>query len=340
MTSKLLLCGIIAFTTTLMLETHANAEGAVLVFGKVSPQQRKLIIDSVVGTAIEDGWAFRRNPADVATDVVIACLRADKPWRCVAPYLKDQSDQLLVVQVELERSDTVVTMHVLSAANENESTANHFCNVCDDTSLRRAVADVSKQLLRDAAERSGRTAISIRSKPEKAWITLDGKPAGVTNTKRATYPGEHTLMLRQLGYETSTRTVKLVEGKTLEVEVIMVPTGGTTPEPRTPKRPEDRPSRLASNVLLGAGAIAVIGGGVLIALDEDVTRAGKHEEHYFDSAPHGIAATIVGAAAIGTGLYLRLRSPKAASQNKTSSTSTPVLAPLPGGGVLGWSGSF
>jgi hypothetical protein len=71
--------------------------------------------------------------------------------------------------------------------------------------------------------------------------------------------------------------------------------------------PARRRSTLAGKLLVGAGAAAMIGGGVLHALDEDVHPTGPQKPTYYDSAGPGIALGAAGVVAIGAGIWLWTR---------------------------------
>jgi hypothetical protein len=323
----------LAALSVLRTVPEARADGSVLVLGKASPQQRSVIAEAIIGAARADGWSLQAHPySDRDAETVLACLRVTRPWPCVAPHVKDRGDQLVVVQVELERTDTVLGVHVVTATTDADSTADHFCNLCDDDSLKRASAEVARRLLRDAAERSGRTRLSIRSRPDRAWITLDGKLAGSTDTVKATYPGEHTVMLTRTGYVAATRTLLVKDGETATLAVDL-----ETAQETIIVLPGERraPSRLVPKLLIAGGAVALVGGAILIGIDEDPSPVGKRHEYYYDTAPHGVGAIIAGAAAAGAGAYLWLRAARAAR-----STSSPTVAPAPGGAAVGWSGRF
>jgi hypothetical protein len=316
--------------------SRARADGSVLVVGKVLPRQRQLIVESIVTTAREAGWTLRSptfSPQEI--DSVVACLGTEKPWPCVAPMLEKKGEKLVVVQVEVQRADTMLTMHVLAATNDLESTANQFCNVCNDRDLGLAVANVSRQLLRDSAERSGKTFLVIKSKPDKAWITLDAKPAGSTNVAKATYPGDHTVMLRRDGYVPATKDVRVKEGQTLEIELTLVPSPGTAVGPRDRPVPIVGPSLFVPKLVTGASGAVLLGGILLVAFDEDPSPIGKRHEFVYNTAPLGAAAIITGALGVTYGLYRWVRTSRASKP-----TSSPTIAPQPGGATVGWAGSF
>lgn len=83
--------------------------------------------------------------------------------------------------------------------------------------------------------------------------------------------------------------------------------------------------------LMGAGALGVIGGLVMIAVDEDPDPVGVQSPRYRDTATAGTVLAIGGAAAVGVGLYLWLT-------DKPS--SHPVAAVSHDGAVVGWTGRF
>jgi hypothetical protein len=316
--------------------SSARADGAVMIAGKISPRERDIIVDSLALTATSMTWKLSAPPfSRGAIDASLACLKDPSPWACVAPGLRG-NDQLVIVQVDSDRGigapTTVVTAHVLTAGTDGELLASRYCEVDNEDALRRAVADLSKQLLQEAAERTGRTKLAIHSKPDKAWILLDGKTVGATNTTRVTYPGTHTIMLRQVGYKTSVREIVAIDGKTLDLAFDMEPDPSSTRRSDSHDPAPDHPPRLIPYLALGAGGAAILAGALLIAFDEDPDPRGPQRPYYYDTAKHGVASLAIGAAVAGAGVYLLLR-PKP--------RSAATLTPLPGGGAAAsWTGRF
>lgn len=328
---RIVILGLFIAVNALDLVPEARAEGSVLVAGKASPRQQDLIVEAVIATAREIGWSLKTTAfSEKETAEVTACLRGAKPWACAAPHMKDKGDRLVVVLVGTERTDTVLNVHVITAVNDTDSTANYFCNACDEDSLKPAIAEVTRRMLRAAAERSGKTKISIVSKPDRAWINLDGTLVGSTNTVKATYPGEHTVLLTRAGHVTATRTVVVKEGETAELIVILDPAPGTVID-RTRDR-QASSSRWIPKLLSGAGALALIG-GTLYSLTVDPPSSGEQPRYLYSGPAIGVAAA--GGAALGIGLYLWLRPAVG-----TAIPSAPTVSPSPGGGVLGWLTSF
>ena len=316
--------------------SSAHAGGAVMIAGKVSPHERDIIVETIQLTAATMSWKLGAPPfSKEAIAAALACLKAKSPWRCVAAAIRG-NDPLVIVQVDGDRGPgapmMVVTAHILTAGTDGELFASRSCEMCNEDALKRAVADLSKQLLQEAAERTGRTKLAIHSKPDKAWILLDGKPVGATNTARATYPGRHTIMLRHVGYKTAVREVVAVDGETLDVafDMELEPSSTSGSDGHAPS-PGPPPRRLPY-VALGGGGAAILAGALLIAFDEDPDPRGPQQRYYYDTAKHGVASLAIGAVVAGAGVYLLLR-PQA--------TSAATLTPLPGGGAAAsWTARF
>jgi len=312
----------------------ARADGAIMIAGKLSPREHDVIVDTLESVAAAMTWKLTAPPfGRDAIDAALACLKNRAVWRCVAPGIRD-SDQLVVVQVDGERTagaaTIVVTVHVVTAGSDGEFFASRYCEVGSEEALKRAVADLGKQLLQEAAERTGRTRLAIRSHPDKAWIVLDGKTVGATNTTRATYPGTHTIMLRQVGYKTAVREVVATDGQTLDVAFDMEPDPSWISGSGNHLIPARHPPRIVPYVALGAGGAAIVTGALLIAFDEDPHPRGLQRSLYDDTARNGVISLAIGAAITGAGVYLLLR----------EKSPTPAITPLPGGAAASWTGRF
>jgi hypothetical protein len=311
----------------------ASADGAILVLGKASSERHEMIVDSVRRVSGEVGWSLSAPRFSAADgEAIVACLANDRPWTCIAPRMRDKGDRLVVVQIELERSDTVVTVHVVSAATGADTNGKQFCTACDEQALTRAVVEVTKEALHDSVARAGKTVLAIKSIPDKAWISLDGKPGGATNTTKTTYPGEHVVVLRHDGYEPATRTVTAIDGKVVVVEVALEPTKTTQPVSSKPE-PAGAPSTLIPKLAIGIGGAALVAGALMVVLDEDPNPVGQQKERIYNTAPAGVAIGIAGALLAGTGVYLWWRS-------SSGSPVAKVTLLLDGGALIGWSGRF
>jgi len=194
----------------------------------------------------------------------------------------------VIVQVENEKGGggptTIATAHVLLAGTERDVSASRYCELCNEESFKRTLGELSKQSLQQAAERSERTKLVVRSKPDKAWITLDGQTIGATNAVRATYPGVHTLTIRHIGYKTIARDVVAIDGKTVELAFDLEPDGSApivAPHAEGPAKPVDGSrSTVLPKLLIGTGSVAIAAGIVWIAVDEDQTLQGPQHQYY------------------------------------------------------------
>jgi hypothetical protein len=83
--------------------------------------------------------------------------------------------------------------------------------------------------------------------------------------------------------------------------------------------------------LAAAGGIAIVTGGIMLAIDEDPTPRGPQQPRYLDTATAGAVMTIAGAAALGTGIYLWMHE---------RTHGAPVAAVSHDGAVVGWTGRF
>jgi hypothetical protein len=313
----------------------ARADGAVLVVGAASPRDRDIIVDAIQGAGRALSLRFSAAAGRDATDASVACLRDQTPWTCVAPVIRGK-DQLVIVEVDSDHSAgapmTVVTAHLLTAGAEAESFASRRCAMCNDEALKRTVGDLGRDLLQRAVARTGRTRLAIRSRPDRAQITLDGEPAGATDATLATYPGKHMIELRTPGYAAANLEVVALAGTTVDVAIPLQPAPprpGPGPSPGDLSSP-DAPagSRRLPGLMIGTGAAAIVAGGLLIAFDQDPS---PQQRYYRDTAKYGVASLAAGVVVTGAGIYLWLR-PRA--------SSAAAVAPVPGGAALSWAGRF
>ncbi len=103
-----------------------------------------------------------------------------------------------------------------------------------------------------------------------------------------------------------------------------------------------RPSHVGAKVLVVGGVVTMIGGGVLLAIDEDPNNgSGKVEPTYRESTMAGIVTLSAGTVIAGLGLWLWLRNDAAPVRTlSATSRSTPIVAVSHDQLVLGWSGGF
>jgi hypothetical protein len=318
---------ILAAAVALAWPVAARGDGAVMVVGNVSPHDREVIVDTVriEGTALSLRFTASGASRDVA-DASAACLKDRAPWSCVAPAIRGK-DQLMIVDIDSDRSAgapmTIVTAHLLSAGVEAASFASRNCAMCNEEALKRTVGELSRDLLQRAAVRSGRTKLAIHSRPAGAQITLDGAPIEFPGSI-ATYPGKHTVVLQLPGYAPRARDVVAIDGRTTELTVGLEALRPLADERR-------RPSQFLPGLAIGLGCAAIATGALLIYFDQDPDPRGPQRPDFYNTAAAGTVTLAVGALAVGAGAYFLLR---------PRTTSTAVIAPLPGGAAVGWAGRF
>ncbi len=106
--------------------------------------------------------------------------------------------------------------------------------------------------------------------------------------------------------------------------------GAQTPMPATESSTEASMRKWLPVGLMAVGGSALLAGGIMIAIDEDVDPNGQQEPNIRDTATGGVVLGLAGAAALGAGIYLWHR----------DKHSAPVAAVSRDGGYVGWIGRF
>jgi hypothetical protein len=215
--------------------------------------------------------------------------------------------------------DRTVTLkaHWLAKGKSKTFEEKRVCKRCTDATMRNSADELLVAL---TAASLGHGILKLTSKPAGARVTLGGKPLGQTPLERGLPAGDHSVTLELEDWQPETRSITVTKGRIDTVEVEL------TPGPSAPKK-------TLAYVLLGTGAALALGGGILIALDEDHPDPdGPQPPTYFDSAPLGMLTASIGVAVMGVGAYLLFKEPRR--------KSAPAVSLVPGGGVIGWAGRF
>ncbi len=322
----------------------AAETGLVLIGGGAGERER-----TTVGTAIESvtrssGWSLPATPpARKDSAALLECADSKQPWDCVPAPLR-AIQLLFVVGVESRTHDgapmVVLTGKAIVSSERVVVVGERYCEPCEEGQLGEASAELANRLLRELAVRSGRTTLAVKSKPTGAQIILDGERIGATDAAFSTYPGAHMVILEKPGFLVEARQVNVREGEAAEVSMELRPSELSRQRPpgagdrraARPARAPGRPSRLPPALVIGGGAALLAAGAVLVALDEDVHPGGEQSPRYFDSARHGVACVIAGAALAASGAYWWMRRARA--------RSAPAISATPTGGTVGWLGTF
>jgi hypothetical protein len=315
--------------------SSAHADGAVMIVGTVTPHDRDVIIESVQVAGSALSWKF--TAPDFSRDIVnasVGCLNDKSPWSCLSAAVHG-SEQLVIVEVDSQHVTdapmTILTAHVLASGAESEATASRYCELCFDDALKRAVGELSRTLLQEAAEHTRRTKLVIHSRPERAWIMLDGKPVGSTDMIWATYPGQHSIAMLLPGYRAAVRDFAVVEGETLDVSITLEPDLTAMAGPRDRPALLPRASQVLPGLAIGVGGAIAVAGGLLIVFDQDPDPRDTASRYYYDTTKLGIASLGTGLIVAGVGLYFVLR---------PHATNAATVTALSGGGAVGWAGRF
>ncbi len=193
------------------------------------------------------------------------------------------------------------------------------CERCTDQSLRTIADELMKKLVGGADVGH----VKLKSTPAGARITIDGQPIGVTPLDWDLLPGKHTIQMAKTGLQPASRAVVVVSNQTVSFTMDLVPGDDD--------HDGHQRSRIIPLTLLGVGGVALIGGAVLIAVDQDPVPSAPPTIH--NTAPTGTVLVATGLIVGGVGAYLMwFRSTKA--------TSTPVAAFTRDTAYIGWLGRF
>jgi PEGA domain len=311
----------------------ARADEAVIATGgSATEHDRATVAAAAEAVARDDGWSVRAKPlSKKETESLLTCQDSVSPWTCVPGSLHaNGAYRALILTVDGRQTDAgapvvVVVGKLIAPDTHAFAVKQRHCVQCADDKLGAAAADLTLELLRDIAVREGRTIIEVRSTPNGAQVSLDGRPVQVTDAALNTYPGQHVVVIEKPHYQREIREITVARGKTAELAVVLRQSETTTDD-----HTSSRPSRVVPFALIGVGAAAVVTGIILYAVDEDPSPTGG--KRYWDTAPAGVTVGSIGLAAAAVGTYLLYRDSR--------TPLAPSVAVLPRGAFLTWTGSF
>lgn len=292
--------------------TPASKTGAALVWGSASGRARAVAQAAAESELRAAGWSLLRLASEPEASLS-ACFRSEAPWPCAEPLLRAQElASVFALEVARERAQVRLTGQLGATLGERVTLEFRYCTPCsDDAALERAARQLVRQLLAEGAVRNAATKLVVRTRPPGATIRLDGRMIDAPGNQISAGPGWHTLVLQLAGYRSEIRTIRLTEGATAHVEVVLVAEPGS-PRPMAAATAPARSRRARWPLVLAVGGAAALSAGVvLLALDEDPQRdaGSKHHEHLFDSAPAGLAVGLAGAASLSLGLAVWFGAP-------------------------------
>lgn len=283
---------------------------ALVVDGE--PAVKPRVRDAAIAWVGRQGWSLGTREFDRGTEQKLAaCLLANREESCFSAITQGAgTDRMLFIEAAIDQqqagSGTVVlTGWLLTREGHFLATERQYCERCTDDGITKATTDLLDLVRRSAAVKLGTTLLRVHSVPSGARVMIDNDPIGVTDLEFATYPGPHTISLDKPGFQIEVRHVNAQEDASTPIDVQMVPqkddgTRGGGAEVRRHGR------GTLPWIVMGAGALALASGGVLLAVDEKRPANGAGDEK-FDrqrAIVPAIVALGAGAALVGGGLYL------------------------------------
>ncbi len=313
---------------------HADS-GLVVTVGTASERERAVVAETFSQAATSIGWTLSsKRPSAKESEALAACKSATP--QCVPAWVQSSGiDLVLVVTVNPTQNEGTPSLELVGRAFltklQTSTAEKRYCDDCNEDKLKATSVELAEIVLHRLATQSTDTWVEITSDPPGAQIVLDNgrEPIGVTNGAFRTFHGTHNVILQRSGYATVQKEFTVKKGETAHLAVPLTATAKETPPPPLHRA---RPSRVLPGMLVGAGVLAIAGAAILYHYDEDPgPRVGNT---YTDTAPAALGLGIGGVLAVGVGVgyyFWRARS---------GPSSTPSAAIVPGGAVLGWSGSF
>jgi hypothetical protein len=314
----------LALVALIALRSPARADGDVGVIvtgeGSVQPQIAAQIAD----------WLSRHGhtlvpsplPSDAITALIDCVVISDRSCARSVVEKRGKSTRMLFAQIDSKNNagggtrDVTLTAYWFDRGHDAIA-ERKVCQRCTVQSLRTTADEIMRKLVG-----SGDGQVKLKSNPAGARIVVDGQPIGVTPLDWDLPRGKHTIAMDKPGFTPASREIIVVSDRTDTLSLELVPTV-------SPQRGSSWP-RIAAVAMVISGGAAVVAGGVMVAIDQDL---GPSEPAVIrNTGPAGVALMIGGAVVGGAGSYLLwFRSP---------TTSTPVAAITSDGAYVGWLGRF
>lgn len=330
--NALVLAGLLlaAFASTAVAE-----RAAVLVTGKATDHERTLVVGAVSEHVGRAAWTLDTETFNEGErNSILLCLKNDRPWPCIGPMVgAHKIDRLFVVRLDLGRRTTrtpAITAQLVLADNDRIPPFEaRYCDPCTPADLTEltndAVASLIKRVRADAGigrpdgpdPATTKHALTVKTTPEGASISIDKRPAGRANEPISLAAGHHIIDVELSGHRPERREVD-VSTQDLTITVELVP------------QVEGRSKALPIGLMAGGAALAV--GCIVYGLTLE-SSPDTFEHHRLLVSWPAIGLGSLGVVAAGAGLYLFLR-------HDDKPRSTPTAAVVPGGAVLGWARSF
>jgi hypothetical protein len=312
----------LAALTALRSPARADGDVGVIVTGEGSMQPQ-------LAAQIAD-WLSRHGhtlvpsplPSDAITALIDCVVIADRGCAREIVEKRGKSTRMVFAQVDSKNDagsgtrDVTLTAYWFDKGHDAVA-ERKICQRCTAQSLRLTADEIMRKLVG-----SGNGQVKLKSNPMGA-IIIDGQAIGVTPLDWDLPRGKHAVEMDKPGFLPASREIVVMSDQTDIVAMDLAP--AVQPERGTPW------SRIVPIAMVIGGGAAVVAGGVMVAIDQDL---GPPEPPVIrNTAPAGVALMIGGAVVGGAGAYLLwFRSPRMAS--------TPVASISSDSAYVGWLGQF
>lgn len=348
------ICGLVL----MLLATHAIAEpGALVVAGKSSARDQATATRALTDALRTAGWVLPdKPPSKTDTAAVTRCFKDASPPECALQVIHG-ARRVAYVSIDPDPKVSTglqITARLVVASVSSVMTETQYCDHCTDDSIASSATAAIKRLLDRLSVENGRTVLSIRSVPQGAHFSLDGTMIGTTDSLIDVTPGQHQVGLEYDGYETETRTVDALEGKTAEISVTLHKQGTHSEAPHPPESTnpgsgsgsgsgeQTSPVPVSSRrsialpvTLFVVGGVAILGGAVALAFDESPSSAPAGQpqrQFYYDTTTPGLVTIGAGVIIAGLGGVLLWTG--------SHDDKAPSVSLVPGGATLNFAGTF
>jgi len=246
----------------------------------------------------------------------------DNCWKAVAKKMRAR--HVVEARVIVRDRDYEITAELVDGRTGKVTASTQTrCEICGFTELGDSMDTVTNALQRKLAVAPvDPPMLVVRTRPAGATVLVDGDPVGTTPMSAPVAAGPHEIVVRKAGHIMQRRRVVSVDG----VREAMTLQLARAPQDEEPQK-RSRALGIAGWTAFAAGLAAVGAGvGLLVIHDDPIERDcdGQNVDiegnckYLHDTRTGGIAATVVGAALLGTGIALVVVDRKRAKATRTN----------------------
>ena len=237
-----------------------------------------------------------------------AACAADECWRALAS--ESGADRVVQATIVVNDRDYDVRADVRDGASGSLiASVTQRCEICGYGELGDTV-----ELLGNALRRKLDSAVAtlpvlvVTTTPPGAWVRVDGEDVGTTPLELPLAEGAHDIRVSKPGHVAQLRRVTLVAGVQERVALELAPLPDAPRDARKPKA-----LVAVGGTAVGLGVLAIGGGVGLVLMNETPQRSrcsGQNIDiegnckYRYTTLGGGIAAIVVGAAVLATGIAL------------------------------------